>query len=272
MAKPTPIKQSSQLKKLLLLGAGLVVIVLVAFPSGAPATKTSTTGPKLNLSSGPGKSSTKKVDPYHTPADDRAQEEKFERIGATIKNGFVPGIGKGDGNLEAGTIPGSFTGGEGSWTYTGNMVVDGTPNALLENGTTGDGVFLRPGQTWKNCRLVAVKEDSIELEGPNGLRKTVFFNDKSLNAVSPSTSLQPLPPAAIQGNIPNNGMNPQFGQPNGGQGGGRRNRGPQADQSNTDAMVGPIGSSDNLTSSLDDQVQTNNSNTNRNNRRIGRNQ
>lgn len=267
MAKPSSSQQSSQLKKLALIGVGLVVIVLVAFPSGSPSSSSSTGGSKVNLSSGPGKGSTKKVDPYHLPEDDKAQEEKFERIPATIKNGFVPGVGKGDGNLEAGTIPGSFTGGESSWTYTGNMVVDGVANALLENSSTGDGVFLRPGQSWKNCRLVAVKDDSIELEGPGGLRKTVFFNDKTLSAPSPSTTLQSLPPASIQGNIPNNnGMNPQFGQP-----GGRRQRGPQADQTGGDALYGPIGA-DNLTSNLEAQDLNNNSNTSGNNRRIGRNQ
>jgi hypothetical protein len=128
-------------------------------------------------------------------------------------------------------------------------------------------VFLRPGQHWKNLRLVAVKEDSIEIEGPGGLRKTVFFNDKNISSAAPTT-LQALPPATIQGNIPNNGANPQIG----GGPGGRRQRGQQADQGSPDALVGPIGSPDNLTASIDVQEQTNNSNSTRKNRRIGRNQ
>ncbi len=263
MAKPNPKQQSSQLKKLLFMGVGLVIIVLVAFPSGS----SSQSAPVKRINPLAGTSNAKKVkESLYTEADNTA---KFESIGASIKNGFVPLVTKGDGAVVSkNEIPLGFTGGEGTWIYTGNMVVDGTPNALLENASTGDGVFLRPGQSWKSLRLIAVKEDSIEVEGPNGARKTVYFDDKSISMAAPSTNLQPLPPAAIQGNLPN-GANPQLNQPGGNP---RRLRGQQADQFNTDAMVGPIGASDNLESSIDGQQFTNNSNYSGKNRKIKRNQ
>ncbi len=263
MAKSNSKQQSSQLKKLLFVGAGLAIIVLVAFPSGS------------SIPSGPGKkivpfsgssTSSKSKQSLYTKED---SEAKFESIPASIKNGFVPLVTKGDGAVVSkNEIPMGFTGGEGTWTYTGNMVVDGTPNALLENASTGDGVFLRPGQKWKSLRLVAVKEDSIEVEGPNGARKTVYFDDKSISMSAPSSTLQPLPPASIQGNLPN-GANPMLNQPGGNP---RRQRGQQANQANMDAMVGPIGSSDNLESSIDGQQFTNNSNYSGKNRKIKRNQ
>jgi hypothetical protein len=265
MAKPNPKQQSSQLKKLLLIGGGLVVIVIVAFPSG-----------------GPDPTTVKKVNPVVQTSSTKKQQEslyteedkniKFASVNGTIKNGFVPLVTKGQGKKAlAGGIDGVYTNGEGSWTYTGNMVVNGVPNALLENGSSGDGVFLRPGQHWKSMRLIAVKEDSIEIEGPNGARKTVYFADKNVSMVANSASssnLTPLPPASIQGNLPS-GANPQLSQPNGNP---RRQRGQQANQADTNAMIGPIGAQSDLTSSLDGYDPTNNSNTTGNNRRIRRNQ
>ena len=258
MANPNP-KQSSSLKKLLFLGAGLVVIVVVAFPSGSAPT-TDAHPPKTVVAT----SSTKK-DSLYTKEDENA---KFERISAATRNSFVPLVTKGmGGKLGIDGIPINFTGGEGSWTYTGNMTVDGIPNALLENSVSGDGVFLRPGQHWKTLRLIAVKDDSIELEGPDGSRKTVFFADKSLNVTSSSgNNLSPLPPAAIQGNLPSGPAQPGPARPN------RTPRGQQANQTNSDALVGPIDAGADFTSSVDMTSQNNNANYPKKNRRIGNNQ
>lgn len=267
MATPKSKQQSSNLKKLLLIAGGLIVIVVVAFPSSDPGP----VGPKKDFVFGAGDAaSKKKVDPLDLPIDHKI---KFEGIGASIKNGFVPLVTKGDGKFHSKDgIPTAWANGEGSWTYTGNMTVDGVPNALLENGTNGDGVFLRPGQHWKNLRLIAVKEDSIEIEGPNNERKTIKFDDKGMSVTPAPSTLQSLPPASIQGNLPQ-GANPQINQPGGnGGGGGRRGRNQQANQANQDAFNGPIGAQSDLESSVDGSFQTNNSNSSGNNRRIGRNQ
>ena len=255
MAKPTPKQQSSQLKKLLLVGGGLVAIIIVAFPSGSKPTAAVKKPPVF------GAPSSKKADSLITPEDEKA---KFEPIGGSIKNGFVPLVVKGDGTGKNGglksPIPSNFTDG-GTWIYTGNMSVDGVPNALLENSANGEGVFLRPGQHWKNLRLISVKEDSIEVEGPNQERKTVYFDDKGLSGGSAGGALQSLPPAAIQGNLPQ-GMNPQGNQP-----GGRRQRGQQANQSADMGMVGQIGNGNDFQTSYSGQDQgyapTNNGGKNR---------
>lgn len=263
MASPNTKQQSSNLKKLLLIAGGLIVIVVVAFPSSDPGP----VGPKKGFVFGAGDAvAKKKVDPLDLPEDHKV---KFESIGASIKNGFVPLVTKGDGKLRSKEgIPTSWANGEGSWTYTGNMTVDGVPNALLENGTSGDGVFLRPGQRWKNLRLIAVKEDSIVIEGPNNERKTIRFDDKGTSVALVPSAMQPLPPASIQGNLPQ-GVNPQINQPGVNP---RRQRRQEANQANADAISGPIGGQSDLESSVDDSVQTNNSNISGKNRRIGRNQ
>lgn len=61
----------------------------------------------------------------------------------------------------SGSLPTNLTNGESGWTFTGTMTVDGSTNALIENPGTGDGVFLRVGQTWKNARLTSVKEKAL---------------------------------------------------------------------------------------------------------------
>ncbi len=253
-------QSSSNLKKYAVIGGILLVIAVVAFPSSEPPKD----GPKNKFQFGAGdKAAKKKVDEY-TEEDVHA---KFESINATIKNGFVPLVTKGDGpkSNKAG-IPSGWANGEGNWTYTGNMVVDGTPNALLENSSNGEGVFLRPGQHWKSLRLVAVKENSIEIEGPNHEMKTISFDDRG-TALPSGNAPMSLPPAAIQGNLPQ-GANPQLNQPGNG---GRRNRGQQAnqgDQTNADILSGPIGAQSDLESSVDAPIQANNVNTTGINRRI----
>ncbi len=261
MATPKNKQQSSNLKKLLLIAGGLIIIVFVAFPSTDPTP----IGPKKPPVFGSGGTASKKVDPLDLPID---HNSKFDKIDASIKNGFVPLVTKGDGLHRNGGIPSGWANGEGSWIYTGNMTVDGTPNALLENATNGDGVFLRPGQHWKNLRLISVKDDSIEVEGPGGERKTIKFDDKGMSVTTAPANLQSLPPASIQGNLPQV-ANPQTNQPprNGRRGGNR-----QAVQDDTNALSGPIGDQTYLESSVDGLNQTNNSNNIGNNRRTGRNQ
>ncbi|MBI1333911.1 MAG: hypothetical protein GC165_13640 [Armatimonadetes bacterium] len=220
--------QQSSLTKLLVIG-GVLVGVVMLFPSGeAPKT-----GKKaITLFSG-----SKKTDDLYTARDQSAQ---FQPIDASLKNSFVPLVTKKDPNgpAAANAIPALLANGETTWVYTGNMTVNGVPNALLENTANGDGVFLRPNQTWKAMRLVAVHEGSIEIEGPRGMMHTVSFNE--LTASAPEEPLTPLPPATIDNN---NSANPANGGTNNGNGNGngnnRRNRRQFAD--NGSGLSGPIG-------------------------------
>lgn len=171
------------------------MLIIMLLPSGdAPKT-----GKKPQLTA---TKSTKKADDLILPEDYKA---KFDDLDKPMVNSFVPLVTKRDinGPVAKNGIPADFAGGETTWVYTGNMTVDGTPNALLENTASGDGIFLRPGQHWKALKLVAVREDSIEIEGPGGAMKTVYYNELEITASMPdSGTLSPLPPATPQA-VPN---------------------------------------------------------------------
>ena len=237
MAKEKP--QQSSLKKVLIFG--LPILALVAFfPSGssnAPKGLSKTQQALLDAKNGnTGSSKSKKVDPLDMPEDHNAP--KFESVNASMKNTFVPLVTKKSGGNKTGLpggIPAWFADGEGNWVYTGNMTVNGVPNALLENTASGEGVFLRPGQKWKSLKLVSVHEDSIDLEGPNNEHKTIF-DEIAYVADAPISPLPPASPANIPG-----GNTTQPGSDGSGNGNRRRrgqNNGPVAGDG---GLSGPIG-------------------------------
>lgn len=96
---------------------------------------------------------TKSVDPY---AADR-NVEKFPTVDGRVTNSFRPGI-----------IPPSLTNSKDPWVYTGNIEVNGSKQALLENKTTGEAVFLSPGDIWRGFKLISIDGDSIVVTGPGG--------------------------------------------------------------------------------------------------------
>lgn len=253
MAKAKPQQQSS-LKKLLFIGIPLIGIIFL-IPTGPPEKKGQSKTQQL-IANAQSTSSRKKEDPYNTPED---RDAKFEVIEASLKNSFVPLVTKRDANgpVARNGIPPAFADGEGTWTYTGNMTVNGTPNALLENSATGEGVFLRPGQRWKQLKLVTVREDSIEIEGPAGATKTVYFNDLNVTASAPE-ALSPLPPVFPSGTTASPANN-------GGNGNRPRRNGGFADNG---GLSGPIGQTNAFEPSIDSQdPQTNQFNSRRNRNR-----
>lgn len=90
-------------------------------------------------------------------------------------------------------IPANMAGGEGDWAYTGMVEVDGSRMALLENGTTHQGGYVKTGDTWKKSRVVAISSASIVVEGPDGSQETVF----RFNANQPPKP-KPLPDAGFR--------------------------------------------------------------------------
>lgn len=248
--------QQSSLKKLLIIGVP-VIAILAFMPSGNANKGEVSKGAGLLGKVGAAKPTKKSVNDLITDADIKAKPEDFEKVPASLKNSFIPGVTKGSAVPVAKNIlrP-EFTGGEAAWTYTGNMTVDGVPNALLENTSSGQGVFLRPGQRWKTLRLVSVHEDHIVVEGSNGQTQQVYFEDLTAVAEAPLSPLPVAVPAGQQG-----GTQPN----NNGQGNGRRNR--QANNQFAEAgnLAGPIGANGS-DPSLDSQDQTNNNRRNRNRR------
>lgn len=180
---------------------------------------------------------------------------KFAVYEGTPKNAFVPLIsGKGAGTL--GVIGGvntgmdtKLTGGEANWFYTGNIEVNGRAQALLENTSTGEAVYLSPGEKLKGVStLREITPSHVVFIGPSGPSTVKLHDPTELKAganVIANGGVAPLNPAGalsgpIGGQLP--GVNPGMAQgpngliqPNGlavqpdpnSQGGdqGRRNRG-----------------------------------------------
>ncbi|HLO97840.1 MAG TPA: hypothetical protein VK171_04520 [Fimbriimonas sp.] len=211
--------------KKLLIGAGVLVVLVLMIPQSEPPKPTGKKPP-------PGFASSKKNNNEVVIEED--YKIRFDSVQDNLRNSFVPILTKKSLNAPTSIngIPSSFTNGEATWIYTGNMTVDGVPNALLENTASGDGVFLRPGEKWRKLRLVKVNDLSIVLEGPNGATKTVFFVDPSTNNPDQGVSVPgpaTLPPVGQPGNQNqfNNQTQPPFG------GGGRR-------FSNMSGPIGPL--------------------------------
>lgn len=214
MAKPATKSASNPQLKKLLIGAGALVVVVLMIPQSTPTKP----GPKKPP---PGFASSKKNNNEVVIKED--YEIRFDSVQDDLRNSFVPILTKKNLSAPASIngIPSAFANGEATWIYTGNMTVDGVPNALLENTASGDGVFLRPGEQWRKLKLVKVNDMSIVLEGPNGAVKTVFFVDPSTNNPDSGVSVPgpaTLPPVGQPGNQNqfNNQTQPPFG------GGGRR--------------------------------------------------
>lgn len=143
---------------------------------------------------------------------DEDRNASFPRIQVEFKNSFVPlvaksgGLGGSDG--AANKLPSSFAGGDGNWVFTGTVEMDGVRQALLENRNSGDGVFLRSGQRWKNCIVKRVNQDSVVIEGPSGQMTFGLITEENLGgrmASRPnSNSFAPMSvenPPNFRGNI-----------------------------------------------------------------------
>lgn len=175
---------------------------------------------------------------------------KFTPLGQTTRNGFRPLVireGAG-GSLDASRsdgVPAAFAGGDPNWRYTGMAEVNGVKQALLENASNGDAVFLRVGESWKQTMLRAIASDSIELVGPNGTVRTITLGvaEEAAPATPGTAPLAVNPPANLRGAIGGGvagvnpgalsvdpigaaaaGMAPGMGINGMGTGGGRRNR------------------------------------------------
>jgi hypothetical protein len=197
VAKTPAPKQNSSLIKILVVGV-VVVGVLFKMTEPEPVTKKKAS----NRPTGQSTSSSKKKKDTFTKEDYSAQ---FASVETEMKNSFKPVIASKSTNsmlqqLTTNGIPALFAGGDPNWIYTGNMEIDGVPNALLENTSTGEGAYLRPGERWKQCTLKVVTEGSITLEGPSGYVKTIKVGTNDVQPVDPAAAgISPLPPA---GNSP----------------------------------------------------------------------
>lgn len=143
-------------------------------------------------------------------------DAKFERLGAKPRNSFEPLVvslkgGGGKGGLLPNEIPAEFSGDNTKWTYTGTAIVDGVPMALVENPTTGEGEFIKVGQSWKKAVVRKITPTSLVLGGPNGKARTLDLMKDPVGGADQllNTGLKPLAP-----NVNDNIRTPGFGVPN----------------------------------------------------------
>lgn len=141
----------------------------------------------------------------YTPDDYKV---RFASAQGSLKDAFKPLVAKAatskGGSLIVNTVPATFAGGEANWVYTGTAEIDGVLQALLENRTTGEGVFLKVGETWKGSSVEEITEDSVVLVSPDtGLEKKLTL--PADDSISPGPAgfapAQLANPPALRGNI-----------------------------------------------------------------------
>ncbi len=182
---------------------------------------------------------TKKGVVLYTEEDEKAH---FEPVAVPLKNAFKPLVAKvvtaRAATIQVNNVPPEFAGGEANWTYTGSAEVDGVLQALLENKSTGEDVFLRVGDTWKGISVEEITDDSLILASvETGNEKVLKLPTEEVGPAAGPAGFAPANVGPLRGNIgpftiqpdgsvaPDNSMNGASG--NGGNGfggnGGRRN-------------------------------------------------
>lgn len=152
----------------------------------------------------------------------------FARYPASKRNPFLSKLPpvKPQASLKAGAGAG-----RGQWTLTGINIINGVPNALVEDSATGDSVFLKPGDHWRGLRVLSIGTDAVAflnalgqqthlafrpleaaLPAP-GARGPGGFHLQGLGTVSP---LAPMPVGPV--NIRPLPVLPPLGSPSGPQG------------------------------------------------------
>ncbi len=66
------------------------------------------------------------------------------------------------------TIPTGLTGGEANWAFTGTVSVDGKWSALVENATSAQSSYIKPGDKWKTSTVQSVTENLLILRDLSG--------------------------------------------------------------------------------------------------------
>ena len=216
-------KDSNRLVMYVVGGLGLFAILWFATAPSTPST------------------ATKKLAPRRLPAsttDDQFTEEDYKaRFPAltviSAKDSFKPLVYRKDVASKNGTstlnaIPADFAEGDGNWVYTGTVTTDGVPEALFENKTSGEGVFLEHGAHWKKAVVEQISPTTVLLSGPSGTKLLELINPEPTEdktTAPPATT--DTTPAADTGTTP---VTPTVTIPltgdigGGNMGGGRRGR------------------------------------------------
>jgi len=219
-----------EIHPIVLVGAAFVAVFLVSNALQPPEPVATRTKPKA----APKKTTT---DVEYNISDYTAQFASLN--GVAPKDAFRPLITKlsGSGNPSNPSID--------NFTYSGMALLNNEPNGLLENGTTGEGDFVKPGEHWhQQWLVVSVTPDQIDLKNDVGDETKDAANSAASNASGANAPFNPAmigqigsPDLSIQADganpMPNqNGRGRRGGRRGGGRGGGGGNYGQQGGMNN----------------------------------------
>lgn len=204
-AAKAPAKKSSLP---LLLGAGVLLIGVVYMTQGSGDSTAATTTRKAK------KTSSKDMGVI-TQADLDAQKHPFPPATLASVDAFNPAIKTTIKQVKLPILPAAgaaqqidpaFTGGEANWYFTGCPELDGQKQALLENTTTGDSVYVRPGDAFKDSRIASIDVATVVLVGKAGKSldvPIVAYGDVPGGGKGPVAVNGPLtlPPGTLSGPI-----------------------------------------------------------------------
>lgn len=161
-------------------------------------------------------SKSKKADTIYLAEDYNPPD--FSPVSGSMKDSFKPLIAK-VASTRSGpmatvnVVPPQFADGESNWMYTGTADVDGVLQALLENRSTGENVFLHVGDTWKGAMVQEITDDSLVLASPDtGLLASLFLPSDDL-AGPIGGGAGGFAPAQVQNPPMNGGLGPLTAQP-----------------------------------------------------------
>lgn len=77
-------------------------------------------------------------------------------------------------------------GGPGQWALTGINVINGAPVALVENGVSGESVFLKVGDHWRGLRVLSIGTEAVTFL--NMLGQQTFLAFRSPDDPAPGAS------------------------------------------------------------------------------------
>lgn len=223
----------------LALGVGLIALLAVGGDDSKPAAKK----PPKKSSSADDKNKDIYVKSDYTTF--------FKPAKLEIKDSFRPLVAKakpaGGIKIDPNGLDATLTGGE-SWVFTGTPEVDGVRTALLENTVTGQGVYLKVGEAFRQMKVMSIEPDQLVVRGNDGADRTVHLADatQATDRTAVRGAVAPVTPPPLRGPIGSNapGVNVPGGnqpaanaaadmsgamddsqmQPQDFNGGGRRNR------------------------------------------------
>lgn len=98
---------------------------------------------------------------------------RFARYAGAPRDAFLPGVVPSRSGMP-GALPFADA---GIWLLTGINVTNGVRNALLENGATGEAVFVRAGERWNGLLVFRIEPNAVLFVNDKGKMTRIAFLD-----------------------------------------------------------------------------------------------